>query len=397
MIESSKSPVSVQAAAYGMVGGGEGSFIGDVHRKAAAFDNKCRLVAGCFSRDHENTKRTGLSLGIDPDRLYRSYREMAESESKREDGILFVSIVTTNSTHYEIAKTFLNAGINVVCEKPLCFSVEQAKELYTLASSKSLLFMVTYSYSGYPMVQEARSIVRSGRIGEVLAVMGEYPQDWLLILQEETDSKQAKWRTDPDIAGISNCVGDIGSHIENTVSHITGLRIKRLSAKLEHIPPSRPLDTNAYINVEYENGAGGVYWCSQVATGHENGLRIRIYGTKGSIEWIQETPNSLKVCMFGEPAMTYTRASGYLSTSASVYTRLPAGHPEAYYEAFANLYSKFAAALTKKNENEALTSDDLNFTNVIDGLNGVEFISKCVQSSNNDMQWVEVVQEKGEM
>ncbi len=392
MIDASKASKASAVVKYGMVGGGEGSFIGDVHRKAAAFDGKCRLVAGCFSRDYNNTLRTGKNLDIVKGRLYKDYMEMARAEAEREDGIDFVSIVTTNSTHFEVAKAFLEAGINVSCDKPLCFETGQAKELKRLAEEKGLLFLVTYAYSGYPMVEEARNIVKAGQIGEVRTVMGEYPQDWLTDLEEETDNKQAKWRTDPEIAGISNCVGDIGSHIENTVNYITGLRIKRLCARLEYIPPSRPLDTNAHVMVEYENGASGMYWSSQIAVGHENGLCIRIYGTRGSVEWVQETPNSLRVCSLGEPAKIYTRGQGYLSPQAQKLTRLPAGHPEAYYEAFANLYSKFADAIIKKSIGEDLDGNDLCFTGVAEGLNGVEFIHKCVESSSKGCVWVDVEQ-----
>jgi len=390
MIDASRTGDLVKVT-YGMVGGGEGSFIGDVHRKAAAFDNKCKLAAGCFSRDYENTRKIGRQLELDEERLYETYEEMAEAESRREDGIDFVSIVTTNSSHYMIAKKFIEAGINVLIEKPLCFSVSQAEELKSLVEKKGLLFLVSYSYSGYPMVEEARHLVCSGKLGEIKTVMGEYPQDWLMeLLENDKDNKQAVWRTDPEVAGMSNCVGDIGSHIENTVSYITGLKIRRLCAKLECIPPHRPLDTNAHILLEYDNGASGNYWCSQIASGHENGLRVRIYGTKGSLEWIQETPNRLKVSFFGKPIQIYTRGQGYVSENTAKLTRLPSGHPEAYYEAFANLYSKFADALVKKARNEERVDDDLYFTDVNDGLDGVRFINKCVESSKKGSVWVEL-------
>lgn len=390
MIDAKKSEQSDITLHYGMVGGGEGSFIGDVHRKAAAFDGKCKLVAGCFSRTYSKTLATGEKLDISKERLYEDYQQMAQMESEREDGIDFVSIVAQNYIHYDVAKAFLQAGIHVVCEKPLCFEIEQAKELKQLAEDNNLLFMVTYSYSGYPMVEEARHIVQSGQIGEIRTIMGEYPQDWLTNLEEETDNQQAQWRTDPKIAGISNCLGDIGSHIENTVHYITGLNIKRVCAKLECIPPKRPLDTNAQVLVEFENGASGMYWSSQIAVGHENGLRVRIYGTKGSIEWSQETPNALKVCAIGEPVQIYSRSQGYIGHKAQQLTRLPAGHPEAYYEAFANIYVKFAQVLVKTLQNQELSHEDLKFTDVTDGLNGVLFIHKCVESSKKGSIWVNV-------
>lgn len=390
MIESSKQQEENRILNYGMVGGGEGSFIGDVHRKAATFDGYCQLVAGCFSRSYDNTIRTGRSFGIREERLYHSYEEMAEAEGKRADGIDFVSIVTTNATHYEIAKAFLNQGIHVSCEKPLCFSIEEAEELRALAKLKGLLFMVTYAYSGYPMIEEARQIVKSGKIGEIRTIMAEYPQDWLTNMLEETDNRQAQWRTDPAVAGISNCVGDIGSHIENTVSYITGLKIKRLCARLEKIPETRPLDTNAHVMVEYDNGASGVYWSSQIAVGHENDLEVRIYGTKGSVRWSQLDINSLKVSYIGEPIQTLTRGQSYLSSQTQRLTRTPSGHPEGYYEAFANMYMKFSIALVNLLEGKDKGTDELCFTDVEDGYEGVKYIHKCVESSEKGTVWVDL-------
>lgn len=390
MIESSKNQEKRRLLRYGMVGGGEGSFIGDVHRKAAAFDGHCQLVAGCFSRDYDNTKRTGESLGLAENRCYKSYSEMATAEASRKDGIDFVTIVTTNSTHYEIAKTFLQQGIHVSCDKPLCLTIEEAAELKELAKANALLFMVTYAYSGYPMIEEARQIVKAGKIGEIRTVMAEYPQDWLTEMLEETDQRQAKWRTDPKIAGISNCVGDIGSHIENLVSYISGLKIKRLCARLENLPSSRRLDTNAHVMVEYDNGASGMYWSSQIAVGHENDLEVRIYGTTGSIRWSQLDINSLKVAYLNQPLQTLTRGQGYLSPQAQRLTRTPTGHPEGYYEAFANMYVKFSGALNKLLEGKELTEEDLWFTDVNDGYEGVKYIHRCVESSQKGTVWVEM-------
>lgn len=375
---------------YGMVGGGEGAFIGDVHRKAAGFDRKTVLTAGCFSRNHENTISTGEALGINRDRLYATYQEMAGKEGSRPDKIDFVSIVTPNYAHYDIAKTFLENGINVVCDKPLCFKIEEAEELERLAKAKGLLFCVTYTYSGYPMVKHAREMIKRGDIGEIRVVMGEYPQDWLATTIEKDGQKQASWRTDPKFTGISNCVGDIGSHIENTVSYISGLKIKYLCANLDIFGEDRVLDDNAEILLKYSNGATGVYWSSQIAIGHDNGLKVRIFGTKGSIEWEQENPNYLKVALLGEPVKILSRGAGYLYPQAAKLVRIPTGHPEGYYEAFANIYTAFSNALLKKKSGQPLTAEDLDFPSVGDGMSGVKFITKCVESSKQGAIWVTV-------
>jgi len=388
MIEGSKVDNASKVLRFGMVGGGEGSFIGDVHRKAAAFDGKCRLTAGCFSRDHDNTLRTGANLGLPADRLYRSYGEMAAAEAAREDGIDFVSIVTPNYEHYGIAKEFINRGVSVVCDKPLVLTVEEAQELVELAKRKDVLFCVTYTYSGFPMVKQARHLVRSGKIGEILMVMGEYPQDWLITNIEKEGQKQAAWRTDPKQAGVSNCIGDIGSHIENTVAYITGLKIKSLCAKLDIIGEGRTLDTNGSVLVKYDNGASGVYWASQIAIGNDNALKVRIFGTLGSIEWIQENPNYLYVTYRGQPTQILSRGQGYLDAAAA--SRIPPGHPEGYYEAFANIYSKFAGALLKKKAGETLGEADMDFPDAEAGRDGVKFINACVKSSRAGSVWMEL-------
>jgi len=385
MIESSKLSAARGILRCGMVGGGEGAFIGDVHRKTAAFDGKCVLAAGAFSRDFDVTKRTGAGLGLDEDRLYPDFAAMAAQESQRADGIDFAVIAAPNYIHYAAAKTFLDHGIHVVCEKPLTFTPEQAQALQNLASEKGLLFCVMYSYSGYPMLRQARAMVRDGAIGEVLMVMGEYPQDWLISLMER-ESRQAAWRTDPDMAGCSNCTGDIGSHIEHTAAFVTGLRSKRLLARLDAIGEGRTLDTNSCVMLEYENGATGMYWSSQVAIGNDNALKLRVYGTKGSLEWEQECPNVLRYTKAGEPAQTLNRGHGYLHPDAA--SRLPSGHSEGYHEAFANIYSRFADALLKWKAGQPLTDADLDFPNAGDGLEGVKFINACVESSKLDSQWV---------
>jgi len=390
MIEASKTEAGRAKPVYGMVGGGEGAFIGDVHRKAIALDGKAALVAGCFSSDPENTRRTGQALGLAGDRLYKSYKEMAEAEGKRPDGIDFVSIVTPNFTHYPAAKAFLENGINVVCDKPLTLETEEALELERLAKDKGLLFCVTYTYTGYPMVKQAREMIRRGDLGEIRFVNAEYAQDWLATKVEETGQKQASWRSDPAKSGKSNCVGDIGSHVENMAAYMTGLRIKSLSARLDTFVSGRVLDDNASIMVEYEGGAKGLYWASQVAVGCDNGLRIRIYGSKASLEWRQEDPNYLRVSHLDKPTEILSRGRAALYPEAARFSRVPAGHPEGYFEAFANVYASFIDALAKKASGEGLTEADLDFPKAGDGALGVEFIGKCVESSQKGAAWVDL-------
>lgn len=384
MIEASQIKETGINLRYGMVGGGEGSFIGDVHRKALQFDGKVQLVAGCFSQNYENTKRTGAIWGIKEERLYHDYKEMAEAEGQREDGIQFVVITTPNYAHYGACKAFMEQGIHIVCEKPLTVTVEQGEELIKISHEKDLLFAVTYSYSGCPMARQAREIIRSGKLGKIIHVMGEYPQGWLATQEELQGSKQAMWRTDPYLAGSSNCIGDIGTHIEHTVAYMTGLKIKRLLAKLDLVGEGRTLDTNGSVMMEYDNGATGVYWASQIAIGYDNALRVRIFGEKGSIDWEQETPDRLRVTYLGEPTMTMTRGNGYNSPCAK--NRIPSGHPEGYYEALANIYENFTQAISHKLYGEGEMNYD--FPTAEEGLEGVKFINACVASSKNNSEWI---------
>lgn len=389
MIEGSADAKRMKKLRYGMVGGGKGAFIGDVHRRAIALDGLAELVAGSFSQSFENTLETGASLGLARDRLYATYAEMATAEAARADGIDFVSIVTPNALHYPVAKAFLNAGISVVCDKPLTFEEVEAEELGALAAKKGLLFGVTYTYTGYPAVKQAREMVRRGDIGEIRFVNAEYPQEWLATPSEREGSKQASWRTNPALAGKSNCVGDIGSHAENMVSYITGLKIKSLCARLDTFVEGRPLDDNATIMVEYEGGAKGLYWASQIAIGFDNGLRVRVFGTKGTIQWSQENPNYLIVSKLGQPTVTLSRGRDGFYPHAQSYSRIPSGHPEGYFEAFANLYKTFITALAKRKAGEELTQDDLDFPTAEDGAQGVRFIGKCVESSQKGAVWVD--------
>lgn len=376
---------------YGMVGGSLTAFIGGVHRIGALFDGQAKLTAGCFSPNEKRNKETGDFYDLDPERVYASYEEMARCEGQREDGIDFVSIVTPNNVHYSTAKAFLENGIHVLCEKPLCFTKEEAEELKAIAEKKGLLFCVNYSYSGNGMVKEARALIKAGKIGRVINVNAEYLQEYLVDDIGETDEKMVKlssWRKDPEVAGISNCVGDIGSHIENTVAYMTGLRVKRVAAKLDNF--GQPLDLNANILVELENGAHGVFCSSQVCVGHMNGLVVRVFGTEGAIEWVQEEPNTLLVTLKGQPTQVYNRGMGYLAETTQSFNRLPSGHPEGVYEAFGNIYKAWTGALLKLTNGEELTEADCDFPGIDSGIEGIKFIHACVESSKNDAAWVEL-------
>ena len=388
MIEGSADSGVTGKLRYGMVGGGPGAFIGDVHRKSIALDGMAEIAAGCFSRSYDGTLAVGKGLGIVEDRLYKTFDEMAEAEAKRPDKIDFVVIVTPNVSHFAAAKAFLTGGIHVVCDKPLCFEESEARELADLAAKNKLLFCVTYTYTGFPAVKHAREMIKKGEIGEIIYVTGEYPQDWLITPQEKQGSKQAEWRTDPKLAGKSNCVGDIGSHIENMISYVTGLKIKSLCARLDKIGPGRVLDDNATIMLEYDNGAKGVYWSSQVAMGYDNGLQFRIFGTKGGLEWRVEDPNYLKVSLIGKPRTVLSRGRDEFYPRAQSLSRIPSGHPEGYFEAMANIYKTFAGALLKLKAGQIPSGDDLDFPNAENGFDGVKFIGKCVESSQKGAAWI---------
>ncbi len=376
---------------YGMVGGDLNAFIGGVHRNAISFEGKAFMVAGCFNPDQKANRECGEFYQLADDRIYADYKEMAEKESKRVDKIDFVSIVTPNFLHYQVAKEFLLKGINVVCEKPLCFEVDEAKELAALAKEKGLLFTITYGYSGYPMVKQAKKLIKDGVIGDVINVNAEYLQEWLIDdigAGDQSTTKLSVWRKDPKIAGISNCVGDIGTHIKQTVSYMTGLKLKKVAAKLDYF--GQPLDLNANMLVELENGASGVFSSSQVCVGHANGLVTRIFGTKGAIEWVQEEPNVLKVTLKGQPTQIYNRGMGYIKGRAAELNRIPSGHPEGLYEAFANIYKTYINALLKKINNEELTENDLDFPTVDEGVEGVRFVHAVIESHKASAAWVEL-------
>jgi len=374
---------------YGMVGGSIQAFIGNVHRSAIGLDSKAELAAGCFSSKPELNAETAEACFVDPSRVYADYKEMAKAEGARPDGIDFVVIVTPNHLHYEVCKEFLNAGINIACEKPLCFEIGQAEELAKLAKEKNLLFAVTYTYMGYTMVKVMREMIQNGDIGEIVSINAEYAQDWMLDQISADSAAEAElptWRLDPKYSGPANCVGDIGTHIESTVHYVTGLEIKRLLATTNCF--GYPLDFNANILLEYENGVNGSYWCTQLASGRSNGLMIRIYGTKGSLEWEQHYPDYVRHTPKNEPPQILSRGSGYITETAHGNSRLPFGHPEGLFVGFANIYRNFVNAVRKVKAGETPTAQDLDFPNVEDGLGGVKFVDAVVASAKNDSSWV---------
>ena len=373
---------------YGMVGGGPGAFIGDAHRKAISLDGTAELVAGCFSRTPEKTKEQGEALGLDPERCYANYKEMAAAERAREDGIDFVVIVTPNNTHYEIAKAFLEAGIHVACDKPLVTTAEEAEELKKIADEKGLLFMVTYTYTGHVTMKYMRDLVKNGEIGTIRTVMAEYPQGWLYN-ENDWGGKQGEWRCDPAQSGRVNCLGDLGTHVENAVATVTGLKIKRVLAKMDVVVPGRKLDDNDQILVEYEGGATGINWTSQFAIGCDNSLRLRIYGSKGTLLWFQETPEEVTLIREDGIARTIKRGYGAVTPDAAKYGRLPSGHTEGWLEAMGNLYDSFGACVLAKKE-DRFTPDMIDYPTIEEGVAGLKYVEACLKSSENGNVWVEL-------
>ncbi len=333
-----------------MVGGGPGAFIGAVHRAAVRLDDGADIVCGCFSSSPEKNAQTCAELQIADDRCYATFEEMAAAEGKREDKIDYVCIMTPNAFHYPAAKAFLEQGISVVCEKPLCISVEQGEELKRVAKENGCLFCVTYTYTGHVMAREARKLVRDGVIGDVRMVIAEYPQDWLLDTLETITEDNKPWRADPKLSGRGACVADLGTHIESWVKYVAGLEIDSLCCNLDVFGEGGVLDNNVEVLVRFKGGATGMYWTSQVAIGFDNALKVRLLGSKGTIEFVQEENNYLKVTLRGCPPQIYSRGCGYLSDEAKAYVRVPTGHPEGLTEAFANIYKDFSRAMYDKLE-----------------------------------------------
>lgn len=373
----------------GMVGGGEGAFIGAVHRKGALMDGRIELVAGAFDVDPEKGRRYGVeSLFLDPARSYGAYTEMAEKEAAlgADSRIDFVSIVTPNNLHFPVAKTFLEAGIHVVCEKPMTVSLEQAQQLREIVRKTGKVFVLTHNYTGYPMAKQARAMVAAGEIGEVKKVIVEYPQGWLLKRIELEGQQQALWRTDPSQAGPAGCLGDIGSHCANLVHYITGLEIEELCADLTTFARGRLLDDDVNVLIHYTNGARGILHASQISAGEENNLKIRVYGEKASLLWEQERPNYLYVSSNDGPVKVYSRGQGYLHEAARLACRIPPGHPEAYIESFGNIYLGAAAGIIEAETGKPV-KPRLDHPGVDDGVRAMAFIETVIESAKSQAKW----------
>ncbi len=374
----------------GMIGGGPGAFIGAVHRIAANMDGAIELVCGAFSSDPEKSKQAGEMLGLDPARVYGSYREMIRAEaalpaSERMD---FVSIVTPNHVHFEPAKLAMENGFHVVLDKPATFNLAEAKELESIVAATGKYFCLTHTYTGYPMVKEARQQLMSGKFGAIRKVYVEYPQGWLSANLEESGQKQAAWRTDPTKSGIAGAMGDIGSHAFNLAEYVTGLEVKKICADVNTVVPGRKLDDDGAALLNFSNGASGVLFATQVAAGEENNVKIRVYGEKGGVEWKQEDCNTLLVKWLDKPTEIWRAGTGYLSSFAQHNSRTPAGHPEGYLEAFANHYRNFALAVMASMKGEAPQPEWLDFPGIRDGVRGMLFIEKVIESGRSEEKWV---------
>ena len=374
----------------GMVGGGQGAFIGGVHRIAATLDQQIEVVAGCFSRDPENTRITGAELYLDPNRCYDSYAEMATAEAAlpENERIDFVSIVTPNISHFDIAKTFLDAGFHVVCDKPMTYSLDEAEALVQLVEDSGLVFALTHNYTGHPLVRHARDLFAEGSMGQIRKVIVEYLQDFLMVPHEKLGQKQAAWRVDPTQSGIGGTMGDVGTHCVNLLEYVTGDPIVELCADKSTFLPDRVLDEDVNALLRFKGGGKGILSISQVATGEENGLTLRVYAEQGAVKWAQENPNYLELYRYGEPRQTLTRGQDYLSDAAAAGARIPTGHPEGYLEAFATIYVGVVEAIRRYIDGDPMETEAYDFPTVHDGLRGMQFIYKTVASCENGSTWV---------
>ena len=374
----------------GMVGGGKDAFIGGVHRIAARLDGEFDLVAGALSSTPERARDSGAALGLDADRCYDSFEAMAEAEVARADGIEAVSIVTPNHVHAAAAQAFLSRGIHVICDKPLTATIAQADALAQAVAESDALFILTHNYTGYPMIRQARQMIAAGDLGPLRVVQVEYPQDWLTEAAEAAgDNKQAEWRTDPERSGLGGSIGDIGTHAHNLACFVTGQTVRMLAADLQSFVPGRRVDDNAHVMLRFAEGARGMLWCSQVAPGCENGLRLRVFGAAGGLEWAQEDPNYLWHTPFGQPKRLLTRGGAGASDAAAAVTRIPGGHPEGYLEGFATIYAGAAQAIRAARDGRRDPVLDL-LPGLAEGLAGMRFIDACLRSSQADAAWVEL-------
>jgi len=374
----------------GMVGGGRGAFIGNVHRMAAAMDGQIELVCGAFSSSAKKSKLSGADLFLPADRVYASYEEMIlkEKQLPENERMDFVAIVTPNHVHYGPAKMALENGFHVVCDKPVTFNMKEAKDLQKLVKKKKLLFALTHNYTGYPMVKEARAIIKKKKLGKIRKVIVEYPQGWLSTFLEKSNQKQAAWRTDPTKSGQAGAMGDIGTHAENLAEYITGLKITQLCADLNTVVKGRRLDDDGTVLMRFDNGANGILMASQICAGEENNLRIRIYGEKGGLDWNQQEPNSLVLKWQDKTTQLIRTGVGDLSKEAQAHIRIPAGHPEGYLEAFANIYRNFAFTLQSILQNKKPKDLYMDFPTIEDGVRGMKFISKVIEASKSKQKWL---------
>ena len=376
----------------GMVGGGSGAFIGGVHRIAARIDDRFELVAGALSSDPTRAHESARQLGIEEQRSYSDFKTMAQQESQRDDGIEAVSIVTPNHMHFPIAKAFLEAGIHVICDKPMTLNLAEAIELKRIADESNKLFILTHNYSAYPLVRQARQMVQDGLLGQLRLIQVEYVQDWMTDAAEHSGNKQAEWRTDPSRSGAAGCLGDIGTHAFNLARFISGIKLDKVSADLSTFVEGRMLDDNVHALLRFEQGVKGMMWATQVAPGHDNGLKIRESGSEGGIEWQQENPNHLLYHPYANPTQIITRAGYGFSEQHTYLTRTPAGHPEGYLEGFANLYLETAQVIQKVKQGQEVNSALAEFPlpGTQEGLEGLQFITAMLHSSQHDGQWTQL-------
>lgn len=373
---------------FGMVGGGNGAFIGNVHRRGATMDEMAVLCAGCFTRNPEKNHASAFAWDVtDPSRVYANYKEMAEKESQRDDGIDFVIVVTPTDTHYEIVKCFLEHGIHVVCDKPLCYTLEQGEELKKIAQAHDLLLGLTYTYASYAIIRQAREMIDAGAIGKIINIIAEYPQDWVMLSSMDGTSINGQWRMNPARAGGSACCSDIGTHLEALIHTMTGLKLERVLARLNHYKDST-LDHDIQILLDYEHHIPGMMWASQVAAGYDCAVKIRVLGDQGSIEWNHTNPMEIRYAQLNKPTQIFTANRVYSYDACTELCRLPAGHPEGYYEAFANVYKSFCKTLLAKME--GTDAGDYRYPTIDDGLAGIRFVQACLESDRNGNTWAEL-------
>tara|TARA_B100000029_G_scaffold413097_1_gene415947 strand:+ start:1055 stop:2245 length:1191 start_codon:yes stop_codon:yes gene_type:complete len=370
----------------GFIGGGPNSFIGYTHRLSARFDNRFEFVAGVFSKDIKKSIKFGMSLGLDKDRCYKNYKEMALQESKRDDGIEAIGIMTPSGDHYKIAKPFIENKIHIICDKPLTATIKDAEKLKKLVEKHKVLFALTHNYSSYPMLREAKEIIKKGKVGKINIINVEYPQGYTVGVKKQNEKRTLKWRLDKNLSGPSMILSEIGTHAYHLLRYVTGLEVHELSAEVNSLSSEISVDDNAFVIMRLKNNARGMIWVSSAATGGENGLKIRVYGNKGAIEWFQDDPNNLKFTEINKPIKIITRASNSVSAFSLSSSRLAAGHPEGFFEAFANIYTEFAEAIHTKNFKQS----NFKFPNIEDGLKGIKFVFAAKKSSKNNSKWFKV-------